>query len=246
MSKKFKPRSKPKMILGVWMEPGVKKATMSILGMVFDPLKLPFKYFGSTERFLFAAKAVTGLDTCDTFEIAVFELRNWLRSLTPGQRILLTRNFDRTLLEGMPAAPPATEKPKRVYKPDVRVLPFKGSQPSVAAKTEFYASWEWRKLRFEVIQEHGRACQCCGATPGMKYASGGPVRVCVDHIKPISKFWNLRLDRSNLQILCDECNQGKGNWDETDFRPAPVADEWVIEDDGVDPRLRAQLDGVLQ
>jgi 5-methylcytosine-specific restriction endonuclease McrA len=114
-------------------------------------------------------------------------------------------------------------------------------RPSVKIKTDFYNSWEWRTLRLEVIKEYGRACQCCGAAPGMKTASGDPVRICVDHIKPLSKFWEMRLDRSNLQILCDECNQGKGNWDQTDFRKPDSPDEWIIEDDGVDAALVHQL-----
>jgi len=120
----------------------------------------------------------------------------------------------------------------------------KSSSPTVATKKDFYASWDWRTLRMEVIKEFGRACQCCGATPGMAYASGDPVRICVDHIKPISKFWELRLVKSNLQILCDECNQGKGNWDQTDFRPAAAPDapdEWIVEDEGFDPLIVAQL-----
>lgn len=41
---------------------------------------------------------------------------------------------------------------------------------------------------------------------------------CVDHIKPVRKYWHLRLDPDNLQVLCADCNRAKGNWDETDFR----------------------------
>lgn len=90
--------------------------------------------------------------------------------------------------------------------------------PSVERKNEFYKSWEWRTLRMEVLKERGRTCECCGATPADKTPSGEKVRIVVDHIKPISLFWNLRLTKSNLQVLCDECNQGKGNWDQTDYR----------------------------
>lgn len=112
--------------------------------------------------------------------------------------------------------------------------------PSASKKEEFYASWEWRTVRMEVLKEQGRACQCCGSEPGMKTAAGAPVRICVDHIKPLSKFWHLRLDKSNLQILCDECNQGKGNWDQTDFRLPAAPDEWIVEDD-ISKELRDQL-----
>jgi len=112
--------------------------------------------------------------------------------------------------------------------------------PTAAAKDEFYKSWEWRTLRMEVIKQHGRNCQCCGATPNDLDMAGKPVRIVVDHIKPISKHWHLRLDRSNLQVLCDECNMGKGNWDETDFRKPDAPDEWVVED-GVAPEILHQL-----
>jgi 5-methylcytosine-specific restriction endonuclease McrA len=88
----------------------------------------------------------------------------------------------------------------------------------------FYQSWEWRTLRVKVLKKYGRRCQCCGATPANKDSSGIPVRIVVDHIKPLSKYWQLRLIPSNLQVLCDECNQGKGAWDETDHR-FPVVEE---------------------
>lgn len=88
-------------------------------------------------------------------------------------------------------------------------------------KAEFYQSWEWRTLRVKVLQQYGARCMCCGATPGHETVGGEPVMIVVDHIKPLSKRWDLRLDRSNLQVLCQECNQGKGAWDETDFRPVP-------------------------
>lgn len=82
----------------------------------------------------------------------------------------------------------------------------------------FYRSWEWRRLRMQVIKGNARRCMCCGSTPDDVTIDGQPVRLVVDHIKPISKYWHLRLVASNLQILCDECNMGKGAWDETDHR----------------------------
>jgi 5-methylcytosine-specific restriction endonuclease McrA len=85
-------------------------------------------------------------------------------------------------------------------------------------REEFYKSWDWRTLRMKTIKRYGRRCQCCGATPADRDSAGAPVRIVVDHIKPLSKYWQLRLVPSNLQILCDECNQGKGAWDETDHR----------------------------
>lgn len=95
-------------------------------------------------------------------------------------------------------------------------------------KAEFYRSWDWRTLRTKVLQQYGARCMCCGAAPDHKTVGGEPVVIVVDHIKPLSKRWDLRLDRNNLQVLCQECNQGKGAWDETDFRPVPKTSDGEV------------------
>lgn len=146
------------------------------------------------------------------------------------------------LLRGAPSSPVSTQRQHQAKRTKAaNKAKQKQKAPSVSTKDQFYKSWEWRTLRMEVLKEHGRACQCCGAEPGMKESSGDPVRICVDHIKPLSKFWHLRLDRTNLQVLCDECNQGKGAWDQTDFRKPEVPDEWVVEDDEISPAIIHQL-----
>jgi 5-methylcytosine-specific restriction endonuclease McrA len=76
----------------------------------------------------------------------------------------------------------------------------------------FLASREWRTLRMVVLKKYGARCQCCGATT----ANG--VRINVDHIKPRKLFPELALTESNLQVLCEDCNAGKGNWDQSDWR----------------------------
>ena len=76
----------------------------------------------------------------------------------------------------------------------------------------FYETREWRELRYKALVKHGAACQCCGAT-----RSDG-IKLHVDHIKPRSKFPSLQLELSNLQILCEDCNLGKSNKDQTDWR----------------------------
>jgi 5-methylcytosine-specific restriction endonuclease McrA len=79
-------------------------------------------------------------------------------------------------------------------------------------RKEFWESPEWLKLRYTVLQKYGARCQCCGAS-----AADG-VRIHVDHILPRSKFPRLELVESNLQVLCEACNLGKGNYDFTDWR----------------------------
>ena len=73
----------------------------------------------------------------------------------------------------------------------------------------FYDSREWRDLRYYALKLYGRKCQLCFATN---------TQIHVDHIKPRSKYPELALDIKNLQILCKDCNLGKSNKDETDWR----------------------------
>lgn len=92
--------------------------------------------------------------------------------------------------------------------------------PKAKANTErravgrnFYNTPEWKTARYTAFRKHGNACQCCGAS-----AKDG-VHLHVDHIKPRSKFPELELNIDNLQILCEDCNLGKSNTDQTDWRP---------------------------
>lgn len=77
---------------------------------------------------------------------------------------------------------------------------------------DFYSSRAWKILRYQAFERYGNRCACCGATP-----SDGLV-MHVDHIKPRSKNPELALDIENLQILCEDCNVGKINQWDTDWR----------------------------
>lgn len=98
-------------------------------------------------------------------------------------------------------------------------LPRSEKKPRVS-NAEFYQSWEWMELRFNTLKHYGARCMLCRTTEG---------RIVVDHIKPRSKYPLLELDPENLQVLCDKCNRGKGNSDETDFRPAKPEPELAPE-----------------
>jgi 5-methylcytosine-specific restriction endonuclease McrA len=72
----------------------------------------------------------------------------------------------------------------------------------------FYTSERWIRLKHSIVEKYGKECMACGAQE----------RICVDHIKPRSKYPDLEWDIGNLQVLCQPCNKGKGAWDETDWR----------------------------
>jgi len=81
--------------------------------------------------------------------------------------------------------------------------------PRFVGRSGFYMSDAWRRLRYRALMIHGKRCAACGAESGEFH---------VDHIKPRSKFPELELSLENLQVLCKDCNLGKGAWDMTDWR----------------------------
>lgn len=83
-----------------------------------------------------------------------------------------------------------------------------------APASTFYRSDEWRSVRYQALKRSNGSCECCGQA-GARYA---PLHV--DHVKPRSRYPELALTLSNLQVLCEACNVGKGAWDETDWRRA--------------------------
>ncbi len=83
-------------------------------------------------------------------------------------------------------------------------------QSELETADSFYRSYQWRKLRVEALEANRArygmlACECCGMIDVTSFH--------VDHIYPRSTHPDLALDPDNLQVLCDDCNIGKG----TDF-----------------------------
>jgi hypothetical protein len=101
----------------------------------------------------------------------------------------------------------------------------------------FLQSREWRTVRMRVLEKHGAKCQCCGRTPR------DGITITVDHIKPRTRYPELALTESNLQILCNECNHGKGNWSERDWRDSVAARE--LPADGGAAAMSALLQAVV-
>lgn len=121
------------------------------------------------------------------------------------------KNWGRKIVADL-ASHVATLNPSDFQKsPDARPVHVAKKHRKMNKTRTFLHSWEWRELRFEVLRERGARCELCGATAKDQ-------RIEVDHIKPISKFWHMRLDKDNLQVLCRDCNKGKGNRHFDDFR----------------------------
>ena len=84
--------------------------------------------------------------------------------------------------------------------------------------TNFFHSQRWRALRYEAFRRYGKRCSLCGTEKATFH---------VDHIKPRSFFPELEYDIENLQILCRDCNLGKSNKDQTDWRK-PTLDLYLM------------------
>lgn len=81
-----------------------------------------------------------------------------------------------------------------------------------SSNSEFYDSPQWHKLRYEALKRSNGCCELCGDSK----ATGAIIQV--DHIKPRSKYPELTLEQTNLQVLCRPCNMGKSNRDSIDWR----------------------------
>jgi HNH endonuclease len=72
------------------------------------------------------------------------------------------------------------------------------------AALRFYTTPEWRVARLTVIQRDGRVCKMCSERIVLSRD------VSVDHIRPRSRYPELALELTNLQVLCRRCNSSKG------------------------------------
>lgn len=93
----------------------------------------------------------------------------------------------------------------------------RGADAQIAWPTAdaFYRSHAWRRLRVDALEgNRGRygqlTCECCLTTATAQWH--------VDHVRPRSTHPELALEASNLQVLCQDCNLGKGTRYTTDWR----------------------------
>ena len=71
-------------------------------------------------------------------------------------------------------------------------------------RERFYSDSRWIALRKQVIREEGTKCAEC------RIQIRNTQDITVDHVRPRSKYPELALERSNLQVLCRSCNSAKG------------------------------------
>lgn len=81
---------------------------------------------------------------------------------------------------------------------------------------DFYKSRKWQKLRYSALLRYGNRCMCCGR--GVYEG----VILHVDHIRPKSLWPHLAYNIDNLQILCNDCNLGKGNRDRMNWKALQI------------------------
>ena len=126
------------------------------------------------------------------------------------------------IINAMPAPNGWDWQPEKKDTPKIK-LSFSGKKKNKKEKRikitrsdnqTFYKSEEWLSLRVRVLQKYACKCMMCGRSP-----KDHGVVIHVDHIKPRSKYPELSLEFSNLQLLCSDCNIGKSNKYETDYRP---------------------------
>ena len=103
--------------------------------------------------------------------------------------------------------------------------------------SKFYWSSEWKKCRDSFMEGKKLCCSNCGFDEETreKFKNGGSRRLKkrgnqhfgkwvgdrwvayieskwnVDHILPVRRYWEYRLNPNNLRIFCSVCNAEKGN-----------------------------------
>jgi 5-methylcytosine-specific restriction endonuclease McrA len=87
-----------------------------------------------------------------------------------------------------------------------------GLSSEFIASPQFLRTDEWIRLRYDVMKWSKGQCQLCGRSR----ADG--IKLNADHIKPRKTHPHLALTYGNIQVLCAECNKGKGNRHADDWR----------------------------
>lgn len=77
--------------------------------------------------------------------------------------------------------------------------------PLRTKKANFLNSRQWAEVRYQALERSNGCCEVCGRS------KRDGVTLHVDHVIPRQMNPSLALDVDNLQVLCAQCNWGKGN-----------------------------------
>lgn len=102
------------------------------------------------------------------------------------------------------------KKTKKKYKKKKKKK-FKNKEDFIRSN-DFLETYEWRRIRYKALKKSNGKCQLCGRSPK------DGIILNVDHINPRKTHPEFALSIGNLQVLCHDCNHGKGNADNTDWR----------------------------
>lgn len=112
-----------------------------------------------------------------------------------------------------------------VHTPRKKAKPRPSPKLKKADRWSFYDSDAWKHARYQALKANDGRCELCGSS------KHDGIVLHVDHIKPRSLYPSLELVVTNLQVLCEPCNIGKSNRDETDWRSAKPASSTVSHSD---------------
>ena len=76
---------------------------------------------------------------------------------------------------------------------------------------KFYKCKEWKKIRQQAIERDNHECQHCRKNGKVTTRStitrhGKPMKMDVNHIKPVKEYPHLALTLDNLEYLCVDCH----------------------------------------
>lgn len=99
-------------------------------------------------------------------------------------------------------------------KPNWSAHPSKWTAAMIASG-DFLRTPSWKRARYDALLANDGRCELCARD---KHQLGAGRYLNVDHVKPRRARPDLALDVRNLQVLCPDCNAGKGNRHDDDWR----------------------------
>ena len=121
------------------------------------------------------------------------------------------------------------KKPVKTVKPKKKNLIKKKRNPKkkkFVQSDNFLESYQWRKVRYDALKKNNGCCELCGRS------KMDGIVLNVDHINPRKTHPKLALNVDNLQVLCHDCNHGKGNLDDTDWRGESFIRDYKLKQGG--------------